>query len=116
GGRAANGARLAVVATPAEAVAFLKARLKPVAAPDPARLEKLLENLDAKSFKVRQEAMTELEKLGDLAADAIQKKLAGKLSLEVRQRVEWLRDKLGAPLSPGPLLQAGRAPEVLEDI
>src|SRR5213078_2444880 len=78
--------------------------------------EKLLANLDAKQFKVRQAAALELEKLGDLAGDAINKRLAAKPPLEVAQRLESLRDKLGAPLSPGPLLQALRAVEVLEGI
>ncbi len=112
----ANRAQVTLRTTPAKTVAFLKAKLKPVPPVDPARLEKLLTDLDSKQFAVRQQATKELEKLGDLAAAALEKQLEGKLPLEVQRRVEALRDKLQGPLGPGPVLQALRAVEVLEHI
>ena len=110
-------AQLVLIARPAQTVPFLKARLKPVSPTDQAKVEKLLANLDSKQYKVREQAMKELEKLGDLGADAIQKQLLkGKLSLEMVRRVEALNDKLQGPMRPGPILQAKRAIEVLERI
>lgn len=110
----AHAAVAALTATPTRTVAFLKERLKPVAPADPQRVEQLLLDLDGKQFKARQEAIKELEKLGDLAAAAINKRLGAKMGLEMQQRLEALRDKLERPLEPGPLLQALRAVEVLE--
>jgi WD40 repeat protein len=111
----AQEALAALAATPGPAIALLKAQLKPVPPADPARLEKLLADLDGKQFAARAEATRELEKLGDLAAAALRKRLAGKLTLEAQRRLEAILDRLDGP-PPPPLLQALRAVEVLEHI
>jgi hypothetical protein len=105
----------ALEATPAATVAFLKGRLRPVAAADPKRVERLLRDLDGKQFGARQAAMRELENLGDLAAAALEKRLTAPLSLEARRRIESLRARLDGP-PPAPVMQALRAIEVLERI
>jgi hypothetical protein len=105
----------ALTVTPGPTVAFLKANLKPVPPVAPARLKKLLDDLDSKQFAVREQATKELEALADLAAAALDERLAGKASLEAQRRLEALREKLDGP-PPPPLLRALRAVEVLEHI
>ncbi|HYT91916.1 MAG TPA: hypothetical protein VEL76_24595, partial [Gemmataceae bacterium] len=56
----------------------------------------------------------ELEKLGTRAEAALGKALAGKPSLEVRQRLERLLQKLEGPISAPETLRLLRAVEVLE--
>lgn len=107
---------LALTATPAETVAFLKTRLKPVPPTDPARLEKLLADLDSKQFNARQAAMQELERLGDLAAAALQQRLTAKPPLEVQRRLEALVAKLEGPVTAPDLIRQLRAVEVLQAI
>ena len=79
---------------------------------DPARLKGIaMINLDDV-----QDAIRELEELGELAAGAIEKRLAAKPPLEVQQRLQVLRDRLRSPLAAGQVVQALRAIEVLERI
>jgi WD40 repeat protein len=101
---------------PADAVALLKRRLKPVPAVEPERVAKLIADLDAKSFSAREKAAAELEKLGDLIKAAARQQLAKGSTLETRQRLEKILDKLreGAPASE--VLTALRGVEVLEHI
>jgi len=100
-------ARLA--ASPKQALTFLQGKLQP-SAPDP-QLARLIADLDHPQFAVRRQAQEELEKLGPGAEAALSKVLAGKPSLEMRQRVEQLLDKITA--SPEQLRQL-RAVQVLE--
>jgi hypothetical protein len=71
----ANDAVWALTATPGPTVAFLKERVRPVAAPDPQRLAQLLTELDSERFTVRKQAMEALEKWGELAEPALRQKL-----------------------------------------
>jgi WD40 repeat protein len=113
---AAQEALQALAQMPGPTVAFLKANLKPVTPVDPARLARLLTDLDSKKFATRRRAEQELDDLGELATGAVRKALAGNPPLEVRRRLEFLADKLdAAPLTP-PLLRSLRAVEVLEHI
>jgi len=111
-----RGALAALAATPGPTVAFLKEQLKPIPPPKTGHIEKLLADMDSKSFAMRQKAMTELEQLGDLAAEGLTKRLEGKVSLELQRRIEVLRDKIESAQVPEPLVQALRGVEVLERI
>jgi HEAT repeat protein len=99
-----------MVDAPGSSVAFLKARL-PVLEAEPARIAKLLADLDAESFGVRKKANVELEKLGESAVPALRERLEGEVTPEIRRRVETLLAAQEAKQ-----LRAVRALEVLENI
>lgn len=107
---------LKLAEAPRQAVPFLRQRLQPVAAADPKRIARLLDDLDSAEFPVRQKASAELEQLGALAAPALRKALAGDPPLEVRRRVEELLQKLQRRQVPAETLRALRAVEVLESV
>jgi WD40 repeat protein len=101
-------------AAPGQTVPLLKRYLQPARAPDQTEIARLINDLDNTRFEARQKATTELDKLGDLAESALRKKLAAQPSLESRQRVERLLQRLTLP---GPeRLRTIRAIEVLEQI
>jgi WD40 repeat protein len=102
--------------TPAATVALLKPRLRPVPPVDPARLQKLLADLDNKQYGVRQQAEKELAKLGDLAAKAIKDRLAASPSLETGRRLGQLLERLEGGTVPPEVVRALRAVEVLERV
>jgi RNA polymerase sigma factor (sigma-70 family) len=98
---------------PAAVARLVKEHLRPAPAVEAGRLAQLVANLDSRQFAVRQQAAAELETLGDQARTALQKALAGDVSLEVRQRVEHLLRKVtGRPT--GNLVRDLRAVETLE--
>jgi RNA polymerase sigma factor (sigma-70 family) len=103
-------------AAPQGPVAFLQRHLKPIAAADEKRIARLIADLDADDFAKREKAAGELEALGELAADACQRALKGKLSAESRRRLERLRDaQLREAAKPSPeYVRTLRALEVLE--
>jgi WD40 repeat protein len=106
----------ALAAAADDAVPFLRQRLPPAAVPDPNHLARLLADLGADRFAVREQATRELEKLGPLARPALREVLAGRPSAEVRRRVERLLARPeGFPLS-GDELRAWRVIEVLEHL
>ncbi len=74
-------------------VAWLQQKLKP-APLDPKHVDKLISQLDSASFAEREEAREALEELGDLAEKALVKSLTGKPSLEMRDRLEKLVEKV----------------------
>jgi WD40 repeat protein len=71
-------------------VAFLDERLKPDADVDPARIRKLVADLDDEVFDTRQQAEADLKALGAGAELALRQALAGKPSLEQSVRVKRL--------------------------
>src|SRR5262249_2082826 len=79
---------------PAEALPFLRQRMKPAAAPDAGHMRRLLAGLESPKFTERQRATADLEKLGDAAADLLRKSLAQAASAEARQRLERLLEKM----------------------
>jgi hypothetical protein len=89
-----------------EAVVFLEGRLRPVAG-DPARLARLIAELDNDRFAVREEASRELERLGVVAEPALRQALRQAGSAEVRMRLTALLARLG-PATP----RAGSADEL----
>ena len=106
-----------LTSAPKQTLVLLRARLRPVTVPDPKRVAQLIADLDNDDFSVRSKATEELEKLGELAGEAIQKALAAEPNLEVRRRLELLRDRLvtEAPV-PAETLRALRVLEVLEGV
>src|SRR5262249_42879313 len=105
-----------LVAAPEQAMTLLREKLRPIAGPDPKLLARLIADLDAGRFAVREQATRELEKLGALARPALRQALDGQPSGEVRRRVERLLERLeSSPLS-GEELRVVRAIEVLERI
>jgi len=101
---------------PDDAIPFLKAHLHPAKSADPQRLRRLLADLDSEQFAMREKAQEELENLGELAERALRQTLANKPSLEMRQRVQRILERLRGPVKQPELLQALRAVAVLEDI
>jgi hypothetical protein len=105
----------ALTATPRETVALLQDRLRPVSPVDFPRLEGLVKDLDSDRYATRERATRELEKLGELAEPALRSALNRQPSLETRQRLESLLQKLD-PIHDPERLRSLRAIEVLEHI
>jgi RNA polymerase sigma factor (sigma-70 family) len=101
-----------LAAAPDAAVRLLRARLKPASAPDPTRVTKLIENLDSAAFAERQTAATELEKLGEAAADLLRKAREAASSPETRRQLDGILERVTA-LGPESL-RTLRAVEALE--
>jgi WD40 repeat protein len=106
----------ALVSAPGPSVELLRARLKPVPAPDPVRLERLLRDLSSDRFSVREAAVRELEKLGELAVPALQRLAANPPMLETQRRVEQLLVRVDEPAVVPVRLQELRALAVLEHV
>jgi hypothetical protein len=103
-----------LTAAPAQAVPFLRARVRPVLPVDPRTLERLTADLASEKFRERERAVKGLEELTDLAVPALERIRAGNPSLETRRRAEQLLARLtGLTLSPA-RLRLVRAVEVLE--
>ncbi len=101
---------------PAEAVALLKGRLRPVPAVDAKKLAQLVADLASDQEGTHRKAAEELERLDGLAQPALEKALKSELAPKARQRVEKLLKHLeGAVVGPE-RLQALRGLEVLEVI
>jgi WD40 repeat protein len=108
-----------LTARPAEAVPFLKKEVKPSAGVnlDPAAIQKLITDLDAPRYAVREAAMRDLEKLGKLARVAVQEALKKTtITPEVRERLEKLSDVVNKPDSGTEWIRPLRAVEALERI
>jgi WD40 repeat protein len=103
---------LALAASPQQAVALLRDKLRPVEAAEPGRVSRLLADLDSRRFAPRDSATRELEKLGFAAESALRQALAGKPSSEARRRIERVLARLDGTLP----LQVIRAVEVLERV
>jgi WD40 repeat protein len=99
---------------PGRAVALLGGRLRPVAAVEPGRLERLLMDLDAPTFAARERATDELRRLAD--ADPVARRLheyaKGPLTLEVRRRLERVLPRPGGSRETRRLLWALRLLEL----
>jgi hypothetical protein len=97
-------------------VAFMKERLRPVAAVDGKRLARLLADLDADEFAAREAASRELAQLGEGAETAIREALKGKPSAETKRRLDDLLEKLEHRALTPDELRGVRAVEALEHI
>jgi hypothetical protein len=83
-----------LIAAPADSLPFLKTKISPVEAVDAKRLQQLLADLGSDQFTVRDKASRELQKLGRSAEPWLRRAQATKPSVEVRQRVGRLLQKL----------------------
>ncbi len=92
---------------------FLSGKLKPQEAVPTNQLDQWLNELDAKEFAVREAAMASLEKVGDIAEPRLKALLAKNPSLEVRRRIQILRD-LNNPSKSTRLRRQLHAVEILE--
>jgi WD40 repeat protein len=98
-----------------DGVAFLAKQLRADApAADGKRLERLLADLDAKTFAARAEASRELAKLGRAAAPALRELLRGQPSLETRRRAETLLAQIEQSAWTSNRLRVRRAVAALE--
>jgi dipeptidyl aminopeptidase/acylaminoacyl peptidase len=113
---AAHRAVWRLVAIPGPAVRLLEEELAAVKEVPSERLARLVDELNHDRFRVRQRAFTELERIGEVAVPELNRRLAGKPSLEVRRRVEKLLETV-APVEPPPrLLREVRALIVLAQV
>jgi WD40 repeat protein len=107
-----------LVAHPEEAVPYLRLRLTVLTDADLRRTEKLVADLDDPTFKARDAAARELERIGEAAVPVLKRALESK-SAEVRQTAERLLKKIGDgedPATSADALRLVRAVEVLERI
>lgn len=97
-------------------IPLLREHVKATPRFDPKRLDDLLAKIDSAEFPVRQQAMNELEKIGEGAVPILKKTLTRQISLEARKRIEQLVQKLEGVNLSAAQLQQFRAVEVLERI
>jgi hypothetical protein len=116
GGDAAQARRAvwSLAAAPEQAVPFLREHLRPAPPPDRRRLAKLVADLDADRFEVRERATAELGALGDGAEPALREALAGRPPPEVSRRLEQVLARARGSAPPPESLRALRGVEVLE--
>jgi RNA polymerase sigma factor (sigma-70 family) len=102
---------------PADTLAWLRDKLRPIE-PAPAELtRRLLADLDADSFEKRREAARRLKELGPLAGPALRQALVARPSAEQKRRIEEVLQELEAPAPPmAEALRALRAVSVLERV
>src|SRR5262245_50420146 len=105
-----------LVAAPTQAVALLNQHLQPAPALEAEKVQQLIANLDDGNFKVREKAMAALLQLDERAVPLLDKALAAKPNLEVRQRLEKVREALTSLALTEEKLRAYRAIEILEHI
>jgi WD40 repeat protein len=101
-----------LAAAPGESVPYLRKQLHVAAGLDKARVSRLIADLDSDKFAVRSNAMRELQELGEIPESDYRKALAARPSLEVRQRLDELLNKLRN--LPPDRLRLVRAVEALE--
>jgi RNA polymerase sigma factor (sigma-70 family) len=108
-------ARWALAQTPAQAVPFLANRVRPIRAPEPHRVAKLLSELDDPQFAVRERATAELAKLAESVMAEIHTFLRSDHSPEARGRAQKLLEDLESQRTPE-RLRLLRAVGILETI
>jgi RNA polymerase sigma factor (sigma-70 family) len=112
---AAQAALATLSAAPEQAMAFIRGRLRPAAAPR-IPVSRLVADLDSDEFRVRESAARELARLGPQAEAALRAALAGKPSPELRKQAEALLEKLEGPVTDAETLRPLRAVAALERI
>jgi WD40 repeat protein len=112
----AHRALWAMVAAPKQTLPLLRGFLKPVAVGDAERIARLIKELDADEFDVRDKASAELDQIGEPAAPALRKALEGMPSAELRIRATTLLEKFGGKVQSPDIVRRERALEVLEQI
>jgi WD40 repeat protein len=103
-------------AYPEQAAIMLQDCIKPVAPIDQKVLDGLLADLGGDDFAKRKAAMSELEKLGELAEPALKRLLASKPKAELALRVHEILKKADVQAPEASIIQSARAMEVLENL
>jgi hypothetical protein len=100
----------------AEAMAVIAKRVRAVPKMSETALERILRNLDAEEFALREAASKELGRLGAVAVPRVKTRLAEGGSAEMKKRLEtFLAEHDGEDL-PSDELRSLRAVEILEAI
>src|SRR5262249_13808607 len=100
---------------PADAVPFLRARVRPAVAPTADASGKTIARLDAAAFADREAAEKELRDLGESAVPALRARLKAGVSAEQKDRIEKVLTAAAVPkVPPGDQLRRLRAVAVLE--
>jgi WD40 repeat protein len=97
---------------PAGAMRLLRENVRPVPATDEAQITRWIADLDSSEFAVREKAARGLELRGEAVEGALRKILEDRPSLEVRQRIKLILEKLQGANR----LRMLRAVEVLEHL
>jgi WD40 repeat protein len=103
-----------MVAAAETAVPFLKQRLRPVSTPDADRVRRLIADLSHDRFAVREKAAQELERLGEVAGPALERALADRPALDLRERLTALLAGIEGQPWDGERLRARRSVRALE--
>src|SRR5262249_47659513 len=103
-------------AAPRESVPLLRRHVKPVDAPVPGpdTVRRLIADLDADDFQVRERAQQALEQAGEAVRPALAEAVDAKPAAEVKRRLRGLLERLDAPGVPPGMVRPLRALEVLE--
>jgi HEAT repeat protein len=104
-----------ILMLPKPPVALFKQRLFPVPKVEPEQIARWIADLESNRFEIRQKAAEALENIEAIAEPALRRVLAGAPSLELRQRVEGLLDKLD-PAKSGERQRLLWSVEILERI
>jgi WD40 domain-containing protein len=112
--RKAYDAVCGLAAAPEKSLPFLRQRLEPLPKVDPKEVRRMIDALDAKSFKARERAMDRLTLLGRLAEESLRQSLKDRPTLEVRRRVEVLLKRISDAGPTDEWRRVARAVEALE--
>jgi WD40 repeat protein len=97
-----------------QSVSFLKGHLRPVQPVDVRPLAQKIKEFDSPRFAVRQQAMKDVEEMGQAAEAGLRQALKGKVSLETSRRLQRLLEKVDEGRRRE--VQQQRAVAVLEQI
>jgi WD40 repeat protein len=90
--------------------------LQPVKGADPKQVERWVADLASDRFRTRKDAELELEKLGELARDALERELRTAETLDHRRRIEQLLERIPSVLDMPEMVRQLRMVETLEII
>jgi hypothetical protein len=105
-----------MIRMPSESVPFLSNQMKPAVGVPKETISRLVRELDADQFAVREKAQRELERHSELAVPALRNALDEHRGLEFQRRVGQLLEKLVVQIVPTQQLRLGRALTVLEQV
>ncbi|MBS0208528.1 MAG: hypothetical protein JSS27_06190 [Planctomycetes bacterium] len=102
-----------LIATGSDVVPFLRERVRPATAVDPALVTELIGRLDAPKFTDRQRATLELERFDRIVEPALRLAMQELPSAEARRRVQRLLDRMDGPHTDPDRAREMRAVEAL---
>jgi WD40 repeat protein len=109
-------AMCSMLTAPKRSLAFLQKRLVPLQKVDAVQVAKWIANLDARSFKAREEAMDNLARLGRLVEEPLKEAFEGKTSLDQKRRIEELLRRLTVTGPVEEWRRMERAIEIVEQV